>query len=201
MSKSVPLLVVLGVFLIAAGAVYYGMRQPEPPPAPAPVAPRLPGVNPAGSGQAGVPAAPKGMKVEGAEIEQRDPQGQLEWKVTAGGQLEFDKDTQAVTGSDVQFEMVQQDRLPLIINAPVFQADYAGGHVTFSQGVRGHMSDGSAHFQVNHLVYDFRTRQLTGTGGAKFVQGKYTATADKIVLDGKSKKVRLTGGVKFTSRG
>jgi lipopolysaccharide export system protein LptA len=200
MSKFLPLYVVLAFILFALGGIIFGvLRQPpeaemQTPGGPTPTPPTLPSPST-------MPQLPTGVNVEGAEIEQRDPAGELEWKVTAGGQIEFDKDTQVVTGSQVRFEMLQKNRLPVIIEAPVFRADYVGGKATFDQGVRGHYSDGSAHFQVNHLVYDFHTRKLTGTGGAKFVQGKYTATGDKIVLDAKEKKVRLTGGVKFTSRG
>lgn len=198
MSKLVPVFVVLGVLLITVGAIYYGLRQPPPPP-PSAVLPVPPPVAP--SPRPLVKPPPPGVKVEGAEIEQRDPRGELEWKVTAGGQLEFDKERQLITGRDVQFEMVQKDKLPLIIQAPAFEADYAGGQVRFSDGVSGRLSDGSAQFRVNRMVYQFSTRKLVGTGGAKFVQGKYTATADKIVLDARAKKVRLSGGVKFTSHG
>jgi len=145
--------------------------------------------------------APAGLNVQKAQIEQRDPQGQLEWRVTARGELEFDKERQIITGRDITFELLQQEALPCVIQAPVFYADYNARKITFAKGVRGQISDGSAQFSVAHLVYDFDSYKLKGTGGVRFIHGPYIATADEILLDGKAKKVRLRGGVRFEKRG
>jgi lipopolysaccharide assembly outer membrane protein LptD (OstA) len=91
--------------------------------------------------------------------------------------------------------------MPVIVNAPVFRADYAAKTLTFDEGVMGVMSDRSASFKVNHVVYNFTSQKLVGTGGARFTQGQYLATAQQIVVDAKAKRVRMSGGVRFERRG
>lgn len=199
MSKYTPIITVAVLLLVALGVIFFAVRssnsgqQVSQAGVPTPAGPSVPGQQPQ--------QKPPGMTIEGAGLEQRDPQGRLEWKVTAAGDLEFDTGKQTVSGRDVEFEMLSQDRLPVIVLAPVLDANYDTKQLTFSQGVRGHLKDGSAHFQVNHLVYDFATKKLVGSGGAKLVQGQNTATAQEIVLDAVTKKVRLRGGVRFEHRG
>jgi hypothetical protein len=199
MSKFVPLFVVVAVLLMAGGAVYLGVRQSAKPPDPvAPGAPLAPA-----AGRAAEPPStktPVGFSLEKARIEQRDPAGQLEWSVLARGELEFDKDTQTITGRDVQFEMASKARMPYLLDAPVFRADYGAKVLTFDQGVSGRLADGSATFRVNHVTFNFNTQKLVGSGGARFAQGQYLATAREIVVDPKAKKVRLRGGVRFERR-
>lgn len=202
MRKAVPVIIVVVIIALTVGLIYYATRPrelpvelPQPAVAQAPTTPVAPAAKPEPASK--VP----GVSVQGAEIEQRDPAGKVQWKVTAGGDLVFDKDRQTVTGQNVTFEMVQQDQTPIVVKASEFQANYNSRKLTFSKGVSGRMTDGSAHFTVNHLVYDFDTKKLTGTGGAKFVQGNYKAVSDNIVVDWKVKKVRMRGGVRFTKSG
>ncbi len=195
--------IVLGTI---AGAFYWGLRAPASSPVDVSSREeRFPQAS-AGQEQAKTPASSPtqtaaGLNVQKAQIEQRDPQGKLEWRVTARGELEFDKERQIITGRDITFEMLRQEALPCVIHAPVFYADYNARKITFAKGVRGQISDGSAQFSVGHLVYDFDTYKLKGTGGVRFIHGPYIATAREIVLDGKAKKVRLQGGVRFEKRG
>jgi len=197
MSKYVPLFVVLAVVVMAGGAIYLGIRQsPEPPASVAPPVP--PALAKAAEPQS--VRAPTGLSLEQARIEQRDPAGQLEWSVVARGELEFDKDTQTIVGRDVQFEMASKARMPYLLDAPVFRADYAAKVLTFDQGVSGRLADNSATFRVNHVTFNFGTQKLVGSGGARFAQGQYLATAREIVVDPKAKKVRLRGGVRFERR-
>lgn len=199
MSKHTPIIAVAAFLLITLGVVYLAVWKSGSRQEPGQV------VTPPGAKvetpTEGAKPKPPGMSIEGGAIEQRNAQGHLEWKVNVGGELEFDKDRQMVTGQDVQFEMVQEGRLPVIVVAPVFHADYATRKLTFDQGVKGHLKDNSAHFQVNHLVYDFTTKKLIGTGGAQFVQGQNSATAREIVLDAVAKKVRMRGSVRFEHHG
>jgi len=198
MSKYVPLLVVAGVLLVLAGVMYLAVRQPKAPPeavAPAPPAPLVEAAKPQH------PKAPTGLSLEGARIEQRDPEGQLEWSIVAQGDLEFDKDSQVVTGRAVSFEMTDKSRMPYLLQAPVVHADYAAKILTFDEGVTGRMADSSASFRVNHVTVNFSTQKLVGSGGVRFTHGQYLATAREIVVDPKAKKVRLRGGVRFERRG
>ena len=187
-SRTTPLIVVLLVLAAACGAIYLGMRlpvqrQPAQPPAEQPS------------------EKPQALDVQGAEIEQRDASGKLQWKVSAAGKIEFDKDRGLARGRDVKFEMSQQGQPQVIVQAPLFEADYKSGKLTFDKGVSGRMSDGSAQFEVSRLEYQLDTRKLVGWGGARFVHGSYQATAAEMVVDARNKKVRLRGGVRFTRQG
>jgi hypothetical protein len=204
MSKHVPLIVVAIVLLMAGGAIYLGVRQTAPAPAtgPAPTAPTTtPAATPPTPAAATGPKGSPGLSLEGARIEQRDPAGQLEWSVVAHGDLEFDKDSQTVTGRDVHFEVANKAEMPYLVQAPLFRADYDNKVLTFEQGVTGRMADGSASFRVNHVTVNFTTQKLVGSGGARYTRGPYLATAREIVVDPKAKKVRLRGGVRFERRG
>ena len=188
MTKTTPILVVLLVLAVAVGAIYLAVRR-----------------SPDQSGEQAVQALTKAAEppqaqavgVHGADIEQRDKSGKLEWKVTAGGQLQFDKDRQVALGKNVKFQIIQADKVPVTLSAPAFEANYGTRKLTFSKGVQGQVTDASSRFSVSRIEYDFNTKKLQGSGGVRYMQGLYTATAQEIVVDPAHKKVRLRGGVKF----
>jgi len=140
-----------------------------------------------------------GLSIKGAGVEQRDAQGKLQWRVTAGGQMGFDKQKQTVVGKQVRFEVIQQDKPTVVVRAPQFEADYRNRKLVFQQGVNGDLGQpGQGTFAVNRIDYDLSTGKLVGSGGAKFVRGQYSAEAPQIVVDTKTKHVRMSGGVTFT---
>lgn len=191
MSKPLPIAIALVVLVLSVGAIYLAAhRHPQTPEQAA-----------ATAAKAETSGQPQAVQVSGGQIEQKDPSGKVEWKVTAGGDLQFDKDRQVAVGKDVKFEMVQTGKAPVTVNAPVFEANYTTRKLTFTQGVTGQLSDATSRFTANRLEYDFDTKKLLGNGGAQFVQGQYVATAQEIVVDAAHKKVRLRGGVKFTKNG
>jgi hypothetical protein len=147
--------------------------------------------------QAKADAVLPGVDIQGAQVEQRDPAGKLQWRVRAGGKMGFDKVKQVVTGQQVQFEVVQQDKPTVTLRAPKFEADYHNRKLAFTEGINGDLGNNQGHFAVNQISYDLATGKLVGTGGAKFVQGPYTAEAQQIVVDTHTRKVRLSGGVRF----
>lgn len=192
MSKSLPILIGVAVLIMAVGAIYLAAHRP----------PQTPAEQAAASvPKADTTAKSQAVSVSGAQIEQKDPAGNVEWKVTAGGELQFDKERQVAIGKDVKFQLMQAGKTPVTVSAPVFEANYIKKKLTFTQGVSGLMTDDSSRFNVNRMEYDFATRKLLGSGGAKFVQGQYVATAQEIVVDVAHKKVRLRGGVKFARNG
>jgi Na+-transporting methylmalonyl-CoA/oxaloacetate decarboxylase gamma subunit len=187
MAKNPSILIVLLVLAVAVGAIFLAVRR-------SPVEPEKQAAETAKKADE---TKPQAVGVHGAEIEQRDAQGKLQWKVSAGGELAFDKERQIATGKNVKFQVMQGEKAPVTISAPAFEADYPSRKLTFSQGVSGQVTDGSSRFSVGQIVYDFGTKKLQGSGGVTFVHGMYTATAQEIVVDPVHKKVRLRGGVKF----
>ena len=182
----VSLVLVVG---ITGGALLLAVRSrsvepPTPPPAAAP-------------GKQATPAKLPGIKVEGALLEERGPDQQLQWRVTAGGELQYDKDTAVVLGRQVKFQVLHKNDATVTVLAPRFTADYNTRRLTFEDGVKGTLAEAPARFEVARLVYEFDTGKLVGTGGAKFSKPAYSATAAKLVVDTKRRKVRLTDGVRL----
>lgn len=185
MKKHTPILIVLIVVALVAGIILVATR-------------RSPSVREqqAAKSKTEEPRS-TALTVKGASIEQKDSAGQLEWRVTAGGNFALDKDREVATGKKVTFEIIQAGKAPLTVTAPTFEADYGAKKLTFTEGVEGVVTDGSSRFRTTRLVYDFDTKKLQGTGGVTFVHQQYTASAQEIVVDPAHKKMRLRGGVKF----
>jgi hypothetical protein len=192
-SKYVAIAVALLVVLATVGVIYYAVRHngatSNGPQAPVSV-PKPAEEKPAPT-----------VDVQGAEIEQKGPTGKLEWKVKAGGKLSFDKDNQRAEGKNVKFQIIQADKSPVVVEAPVFEADYKNKKLIFTEGVKGELTNGLGRFSVARLEYDFATRKLLGSGGVQFYHMQYKAVADQIVVDTTNKKVRLRGGVRFARSG
>lgn len=141
------------------------------------------------------------LKVEGAVLEERGPDKQLKWRVTAGGELQYDKDGGVVLGRNVKFVILHQADTPATVLAPRFTADYNARRLTFEDGVTGVLEKSAGKFSVSRLVYEFDTGKLIGTGGARFQRGAYTARAEQLVVDTRGRKIRLSGGVRFAQGG
>ena len=191
MSRFTPIIIVVVALALAVGLIVFAVRQ-RPPAATTPAPGKAPATATAPSG-----ASPQ-VAVKGAEVEQRDKLGKLQWKVTASGDLQFDKGRQVAHGRDVQFQIMQADKPNILIRATSFEANYNAKKLSFEQGVSGRLADGSGEFSVQRLEYDLTTKKLVGSGGARFTQGQYTATAPEIVLDTAHTKVRMRGGVQFS---
>lgn len=183
--------IALAVVLLTAGALLVTMRSRgrsvDTPPA-------------AGDVTRQPKALPK-LAVKGAELEETGPDGQVKWRVTAGGELQYDKDGDLVIGNNVEFVIVQKQLTPLKVTAQRFTADYRKRKLTFEQGVQGRLTGNAGSFAVGRLEYQFSTGKLIGTGGASFVRGPYRATAQQLVVDTAAQRVRLRGDVRFAATG
>lgn len=183
--------IALAVVLLTAGALLVTMRSRgrsvDTPPA-------------VGDATRQPKALPK-LAVKGAELEETGPDGQVKWRVTAGGELQYDKDGDLVIGNNVEFVIVQKQLTPLKVTAQRFTADYQNRKLTFEQGVKGQLMGSAGSFAVGRLEYQFSTGKLIGTGGASFVRGPYRATAQQLVVDTTAQRVRLRGDVRFAATG
>ncbi len=183
--------VVIAVVVLTAGALLVTLRSRGRPAEEAPVAAKL---------AEKAKEAPK-LSVKGAELEEKGPDGQVKWRVMAEGDLQWDKDRDRATGSNVKFVIVRKELTPVTVTAARFTADYQGRKLTFEEGVKGQLIGNAGSFTVNRLEYQFSTGKLVGTGGASFVKGPYKATARELVVDTAAEKVRLRGSVRFGATG
>lgn len=183
--------VVIGVVVLTAAALLLTMRSRGRPAGETPYA-----AKPAAKSE----ELPK-LAVKGAELEEKGPDGQVKWRVTAGGDLQYDKDGDLIIGNDVEFVIVRKRLTPLTVTAARFTADYQGRKLTFEQGVKGQLIGNAGSFAVGRLEYHFSTGKLIGTGGASFAKGPYKATAQELVVDTVAEQVRMRGGVQFGATG
>lgn len=179
------------VLVVAVAAILFALHKSNETQAPEKQAAKHPAEQP----------KEQALSIQGAQIEQKDKFGKVEWKVKAAGTLQFDKNQQVGLGKNVQFEIVQNGKTPIIVKAPSFRADYKAKKLLFTDGVSGRMTTVEATFKASRLEYDFDTRKLIGSGGAEYHQGGCTATAGTIVVDVNTAKARLSGGVKFSTSG
>jgi hypothetical protein len=149
----------------------------------------------------GRPQALPQVQVKGAELEEKGADGQVRWRVTAGGALQYDKDGERVIGEDVKFVIIQKQQTPVTVTAAHFTADNQARKLTFEQGVQGQLTGKAGSFAVTRLEYQFDTGKLVGSGGASFDKGSYKATARELVVDTAAMRVRLRGGVRFAASG
>lgn len=196
-SRFLNLAAVLLVVVVVAGAIWLarrGARQEALTP------PTAVSGDPTAAASRPVEEIP-GLKIEGAEITQLTPAGELDWKVVANGDMQLDKASGRVQGHDVRFEMQQQGQSPLVVTAPEFVADYARQRLHFKAGVTGKLTEAEGGFAVKTLDYQIDTRKFVGSGGASFNYGAYEATAQEIVVDTDQRRVRLRGNVRFAAQG
>lgn len=184
--------VALAVVLLAAGALLLTMRLQGRS--------KQDGSSVVGKATKQAKGLPK-LAIKGAELEEKGPDGQVKWRVRAGGELQYDKDGDLVIGNNVEFVIVRKQLTPLTVTAARFTADYQKRKLTFEQGVKGRLLGNAGSFGVGRLEYQFSTGKLIGTGGASFVRGPYRATAQQLVVDTAAHRVRLRGGVRFAATG
>lgn len=178
------------VVAVTGAALWLAVRSRNAPSSPA--AASRPPTKPATA-----PAPLPTVKVEGAVLEERGPDGQLQWRVTAGGELQYDKDRTVVVGRAVKFVLLHKTNTTVTVLAPRFTADYDARRLTFEAGVKGAIAPAAGQFEVPRLVYEFDTGKLVGSGAVRFTRPGYTATATKLVVDTRRRKVRLDDGVRL----
>jgi|LSQX01.1.fsa_nt_gb hypothetical protein len=145
---------------------------------------------------------PKGVRVEGGEVEQRDEEGTLLWRVRTSGELLYDDTSRQLRGSDVEFDVLAEGETTVSLNAPTLLADYDGKRVEFSSGVSGTAEDHNSSFEMQQMEYlaGADIQKLVGSGEVTLRRGDYLIRADQLVIDVKHRQMRLRGNVTVTRR-
>ena len=140
------------------------------------------------------------LTVEGAQVTQKDAQGNIIWQLATAGEFDYDRASQTLRAEAVRCELMRQDEETLIVEAPKFVASYRERVLKFSQGVRAYAADRSQLFQMPEAVYQLDTRKLIAIGAVRFRYGQYEATARRLVVDSRAAQVRMSGGVRFARK-
>jgi hypothetical protein len=149
---------------------------------------------------AGSVSTPRGVRVEGGEVEQRDEQGSLMWRVRASGDLMYDDRDRLLRGTDVEFDVLAQDQPAVSLRAPRLLARDDGKRIEFAEGISGTSQDHNSAFEVQQMEYLAEIQKLVGTGGVVLRQGDYLISADQLVIDVKNRQTRLRGNVSVARR-
>lgn len=182
------LVVVATAVLVAVVVTVLSLRATRP----TPVRPEAPITGPLPSGEQ-TTTKPKNLRIDGAEVTQRDKEGSIIWQARAAGRFDFDEATQTLQAENVHWELVRTGQEKLIVEAPQFAAHYKDKRIDFAQGVRVFTQSKSQMFEVDSLRYEFNTQKLIGEGTVTFRLGQCQATGKRLVIDNRAEQVRLTG--------
>ncbi len=188
---AIYVIIIVALGLISAGLYLYPRALVPPAEAmqPAPAEPQKPQVEP----------AHKGVSIRGGEIVQKED-GRVLWRVKAKGEMTYDDKADVVRGTDIEFEINREGKPSISIKAPSFEADYAAKLVIFAQGVTGELLDAPGDFVASRLEYQLTTEKLIGTGGVELHRGGYSAGAHTLVVDTRSRQIRMHGNVRLSRR-
>lgn len=162
--------------------IVWVVRQPrgEAPQEPAPSAPEQ--------------AADTSLEASGGEVVHRDANGQVVWTARFGGTITVDEKQRRLRHTNVVWEMARGGLPDLSLRAPVMEADYNARLLTFSDGVQVQAYGGKARFDAQRMRFEFDTGKLIGEGKVSFSYGGFTLTGTRLVIDNRSRKVRVSNG-------
>lgn len=183
------IIIAVGVALVVAVLVD-GLTRPPAPAVPV-SRPAPPGTSAPATG-----VLPGDMSVEGANVTQRDEQGNPVWSLQAETEMKVDAAKGRAEAENVRWSLQQGTDTEWVVEAPQIVIDYETGRLAFSTGVKVRSADGARQFSVPILRYEPDTKRLIGEGGARFSQGGTVIAGERIVVDTKAKTVRLSGGMR-----
>ncbi len=190
--RSRPGLVIVAL-AVATATVAIVVTLRITPPTPPPSLPPAPAQQGEGEQAAG---KPQNLEIQGVQVTQRDKQtGKIIWQARATGGFDFDEQTQALQASDIHWELTRAGQEKIVVEAPKFVAHYKDKQINFADGVRVYTQSKSQLFEVASLVYEVNTQKLIGAGPVIFRVGKYRVTGDRLVIDNKARRVRISGRV------
>ncbi|MGQ9731714.1 MAG: hypothetical protein ACUVX8_10635 [Candidatus Zipacnadales bacterium] len=199
MTVSRPLLIVIVIAILMAGAaiIYnlHGARQE----------------NPQGTGDAvyTVPPLPDrigpdgrrilgNIEIEGPSLVLRDAQGREKWSARAEGHFKVDDAAKRVTATDVLWNLASEGE-EVTIKSDRLEFSWAGGDLTIEGGI-AIQAGPDRHFTARNARFESSTTKIICEGGVAWKLGRYEASAERLVVDVKNKKVRLRGNVLLRAR-
>lgn len=108
-----------------------------------------------------------GLRVSGGELVERDPDGNIIWKLKAKGELTYDEEAGLAQGKDVAFAVELADGKGFDINAPVFEISYPEGVATFTGGMKVVGREPETTFEAPRAEYNISERIISASEGVK----------------------------------
>jgi hypothetical protein len=138
------------------------------------------------------------VEITGPSIVQRDAKGNEIWSAQTAGALEVSDEDQRVKASGVEWNLTRgKDKITL--KSELMELTWAGGDVTFGGDVDIRTNQGRR-FVAQQARFETGTEKIICEGGVSWQAGRYDASADRLVIDVRNKKLRLRGHVKLVAR-
>ncbi len=133
------------------------------------------------------------IQVSGTELTVSE-EGRIIWRASFGGEIELDQKGRTARAEQVDWRFEGEGFQGLTITAPVMVADYNAGTLRFSGGVVIATEEGDLRFSANEVSYQFDTHKLIASGDVSFRQGAYSGRVRELVVDNRTKTLRLKQG-------
>ncbi|MBW3621906.1 MAG: LPS export ABC transporter periplasmic protein LptC [Armatimonadetes bacterium] len=133
-------------------------------------------------------------RLEGVEMEYKDPQGRLLWTVSA---QEGTGEVEAMTATlkKVKCVFYEENRPAWSCRADTLTAAQPTKKVHLMGNVTGQSADGQRSFSAPSVTWDIETARLTGGPKVRFRIGKVELTGDRLIAGTDDKKGRVVGNV------
>jgi hypothetical protein len=138
------------------------------------------------------------VEITGPTIVRRDAKGNELWSAQTAGALEVSDEAQRVKASGVEWNLTRgKDKITL--KSELMEVGWSGGDVTFGGGIDIRTNQGRR-FLAREARFQTGTEKIVCEGGVSWQAGRYDASADKLVIDVRNRKLRLRGHVKLVAR-
>ena len=138
------------------------------------------------------------VEVEGPSLVQRDKRGNEVWSARTTGQLEVSDKDQRVRANGVVWTL-KHGKDTVAVESRSMELTWTGGDVQFGGDI-GIRANGGRRFTAKQARFETGTQKLICEGGVAWEAGRYTAGADRLVIDVRNKRIRLRGNVKLVAR-
>ncbi|MBC7287502.1 MAG: LPS export ABC transporter periplasmic protein LptC [Armatimonadetes bacterium] len=186
--RYVAITAVILLVLGAAAVVYWASARPRHIATGAPEQPNKTEPAP----QAGKQGKPQpSLEARGVEVERRDENGRLIWKLTAGGKLQADKARGEIFTQNVNWRLETKDKV-WTAQADEARLDEAARRLVLSGSVRVATEDRRMALEAENVTYQMDTKKIVLDGPVKMGVDGALATASRVVLDLNRRTMRAT---------
>ena len=136
---------------------------------------------------------PAGLEVTGPEITKRDEKGNAVWSARSPAEFRFDEASRSLTGSNIVWELKRGSQTASIA-AKRMEVGVESGEVRFADGIT--LTAGKARqFALGRARVEPGTWKVVGEGGVRWAWGRFSVTANTLVVDTVNKRICLRGDV------
>jgi len=138
-------------------------------------------------------ALPAGLEVTGPEITRRDDKGNPIWSARSAAKFRFDGASRSLTGSDIVWQLKRGSQTASVA-AKRMEVGVESGEVRFADGIT--LTAGKARqFALRRARLEPGTWKVIGEGGVRWAWGRFSVTANTLVVDTVHQRICLRGDV------